>query len=210
MLYFLAQLTAPAQNDQVEKWANILLVVVLAALWAVAGLLKARKTQPEDEQEQSSAGRQQEPSLLIKRLRKELFGQRDRPRPPAPASAAQYRRQARQRFSTTLAAQAAAGKGPSAGASPTAPLAGQELLPATSGLEPGLQPAPESISRPIEGLKSGYDGATPAGEPTPERAVESLLDYDDPEQLRRAILHYEILGKPLSLRRQGEYIIGLF
>jgi hypothetical protein len=31
---------------------------------------------------------------------------------------------------------------------------------------------------------------------------EILSDYDDPEKLRRAILHYEILGKPLSLREQ--------
>ena len=29
---------------------------------------------------------------------------------------------------------------------------------------------------------------------------EILLDYADPGDLRRAILHYEILGKPLSLR----------
>ena len=38
---------------------------------------------------------------------------------------------------------------------------------------------------------------------------EILSDYENPENLRRAILHYEILGKPLSLREPGEHIIGL-
>jgi hypothetical protein len=33
---------------------------------------------------------------------------------------------------------------------------------------------------------------------------ETLLDYADPEELRKAILHYEILGKPLSLRGQSD------
>ncbi len=38
---------------------------------------------------------------------------------------------------------------------------------------------------------------------------EPLLDVSDPEAIRRAILHYEIFGKPMSLRGPGEQIIGL-
>jgi len=38
---------------------------------------------------------------------------------------------------------------------------------------------------------------------------EPLLDYADADELTRAILHYEILGRPLSLRGPGEQIIGL-
>ena len=206
---YLAQLTVAVQSDEVEKWANILLVVILAALWAVAGLLKARKTQPEDEQEQPGAGRQQKPSLLTERLRKELLGQRARPRPAAPAPAAQYQRQARQRLSAAVRLQTPDGERKSVQAPPVAPLAEPELPAITSGLQAGLQVVPEPITRPIEGLKSEYDGATRAAEPAPEPTVESLVDYDDPEQLRRAILHYEILGKPLSLRDPGGQIIGL-
>jgi hypothetical protein len=37
-------------------------------------------------------------------------------------------------------------------------------------------------------------------EPTTAGSGPPLIDYDDPEILRRAILHYEILGKPLACR----------
>lgn len=38
--------------------------------------------------------------------------------------------------------------------------------------------------------------------PQTEYLLEILSDYEDPEKLRRAILHYEILGKPVSLRER--------
>ena len=34
--------------------------------------------------------------------------------------------------------------------------------------------------------------------------TETLLDYSEPEELRKAIISYEILGKPLSLRNQAD------
>ena len=207
MLYFLAQLTLAVQGDDVEKWANILLVVVLAALWAVAGLLKARKIQPKDEQEQTTAGRQQKPSPLAKSLRKELFGQRSYLRPSAPAPSAQYRRRPRQELSAAIRVRAGTGERQFVQRPSVAPLAEPKLPPLISGLEAALQPVPEPVSRPIEGL--GQYGPPAAEKPEPEFSLAFLLAYDDPEQLRRAILHYEILGKPLSLRRPGENIIGL-
>jgi len=199
-----AQLVLSVRSNDVEKWANILLVVVLAALWAVAGLLKARKTQPQDEQEQSTAERQQKPSPLGKSLREELLGQRGRPRPTAPTSAAQYRRQAPQRLPTAVRPQRAVRRQPIQLA---APAPADRLPPMASGLEAWLQPIPEPASKPAEGL--GQYGPLAAEKSEAEFSPAFVLDYDDPHELRRAILHYEILGKPLSLRRPGEQIIGL-
>ena len=34
-----------------------------------------------------------------------------------------------------------------------------------------------------------------------EIAASPVVDFADPEELRKAILHYEILGKPLSIRK---------
>jgi len=81
-------------------------------------------------------------------------------------------------------------------------------IPAAEALEepklprpaPQVQPAIEQLTQLI---------SKPVERPEPGLAMESLLDYADPEELRRAILHYEILGKPLSLRGPGEQIIGL-
>ena len=39
--------------------------------------------------------------------------------------------------------------------------------------------------------------------PEAESTKESLVDLDDPAELRKAILHYEILSKPLSLREES-------
>jgi hypothetical protein len=47
--------------------------------------------------------------------------------------------------------------------------------------------------------------AMPAEIPQTKYLSEILSDYEDPEKLRRAILHYEILGKPLSLRDSQGY-----
>jgi hypothetical protein len=44
--------------------------------------------------------------------------------------------------------------------------------------------------------------AMPVEIPQAKYLSEILSDYDDTEKLRRAILHYEILSKPLSLREQ--------
>jgi hypothetical protein len=74
----------------------------------------------------------------------------------------------------------------------------------------GIEELPEYITEPVEGLKDKYAHIS-AEKPAVESPLQSLLDLDyaDPEELRRAILHYEILGKPLSLREPGGGVIGL-
>ena len=42
----------------------------------------------------------------------------------------------------------------------------------------------------------------PQGEVIAEAMVTPLLGYEEPDPLRAAILYYEILGKPLTLRDQ--------
>jgi hypothetical protein len=48
----------------------------------------------------------------------------------------------------------------------------------------------------------------PSEVPVPAYLAGILSDYADPEKVRKVILHYEILGKPLSLRESPENIIG--
>jgi hypothetical protein len=182
---YLAQLVLAARSDDVEKWSNILLVVVLAVFWAVAGLIKAKKTQQQGEEEQlgRTPGHKLAPALGD--LRKKLLQQSARPRLAGPVPGARHRPQARQRLLTAVGTQPAAGSG--LGAEPQAP--------------------PEPVNKPIEKLHD-YRPSAAEKPPGPEFSPAFLPAYDDPEQLRRAILHYEILGKPLALRDPGGQIIG--
>ena len=62
----------------------------------------------------------------------------------------------------------------------------------------GRPPSPET-AKTAKKLKNKHI-STPAETSQAKCPAEILLAYDDPEKLKRAILHYEILGKPLSLR----------
>ena len=51
MNYFLAQTIVVAQDREVRDWTNILFIVVVAALWAIGGIIKARKSKTELKEE---------------------------------------------------------------------------------------------------------------------------------------------------------------
>jgi hypothetical protein len=88
--------------------------------------------------------------------------------------------------------------------------------PAVVGTETAqVQPAPISTGKQIIELaaRTGSEMETigvpiPSEIPVPAYLAEILSDYADPEKIRKVILHYEILGKPLSLRESPENIIG--
>lgn len=71
-------------------------------------------------------------------------------------------------------------------------------------IEPG-RAKPSVTGRKVQGPKAAVAKTAveqpekPVSAPE-EPAIESLLSGEEPDELRKAILHYEILGKPLSLR----------
>jgi hypothetical protein len=86
------------------------------------------------------------------------------------------------------------------------------------------EPSPQTFHKPKpQSLVQGTPSFTAKLSVTPEESpasgtpetppgeylTELLADYADSDQLRRAILHYEILGRPLSLRESNESAIGL-
>jgi hypothetical protein len=85
-----------------------------------------------------------------------------------------------------------------------------ELKPVVK--EPTIKAETVELTEPIvKTVKGLQDRRVSESEQLPESAYlsEILTDYADPDELRRAILHYEILGKPLSLREPAEGGIGL-
>lgn len=197
-----------ARSDDVEKWMNILILVVLAAFWAIANLVRKKKLQHDDEQDQSGGRPVHKASTPIDALRKAFMQQRTRPLVPA-----RYRLQARQRPSATARPRPATKEpgakeqqpGPTLAATP---LEKPKQPSPAERLAADLERRPEIPDKPIEGPQVAYLSAA-IQKVEYEPALDFLFDYEDPDELRRAILHYEILGKPLSLRRSGEHIMGL-
>ena len=64
--------------------------------------------------------------------------------------------------------------------------------------QPDMAPIIEPTAAPFKGR--AYKQAATAEMPPTQQLSDLLADYSDPEKLRKAILHYEILGPPVSLR----------
>ena len=187
-----------ARNDDVEGWMNILIVVILAVFWGIGGILKARAKKPEEEEEEQLADKPTGMRRQIaKSLQKRFLQQPDHTRPMSPEPIKQYRRQVEQlrrkiNHPRPVVQKATIHKKPLP-------------IPTLESLEkPELPEA--HLSEPMKGLKKKYT-VIPSEISSEELTVESLLDYADPDELRRAILHYEILGKPLSLRSPSEHVM---
>jgi len=176
MNYCLAQVILAARSDDAEGWINTLVIVILVVFWAIGGILKARakKTKIEDEDEYSE----------------EPFKPTARPAATAKAvykaHGAQVQRIEPQRIragAKTLAEE-------------VEPRQAKPYVAGRKAREPKTAVAKIAGVRPPKVVPAA--GAV--------RAVEKpmleqlLLSAEEPDELRRAILHYEILGKPLSLR----------
>ena len=196
----LAQIILAVRNNDVHNWINILFVAMLAVFWAIGGILKARAKKPEQEEEQLAGKPSRRRPQATTALQKELPQRPRHARPVSPAPVRQYRRQVEQ-LRRRIGRPRPAAQTIVTERRPSATPAAQALKePKRPTLTPGLQPAAEElselISKPVQRIETRL-------------VTESLLDYTAPDELRRAILHYEILGRPLSLRGPGEHIIGL-
>ena len=78
-----------------------------------------------------------------------------------------------------------------------------EVAPAKPQAEPIIHDLPETTSKPLVELDQMRLGA-PKRTTEMEDLPELTLDFTDPDELSKAILHYEILGPPVSLRNPSE------
>jgi len=207
----LAQFIVSARNNDIEGWMNILIVVIIAILWAIGGIIKAKSQKSYKEQEEQPIGK---PARnwphSAKELKKKSLFEIPRDRTVGSGPIRQYRRQIeklRRRISypRPIASRIVNDK-------TTMPitLAQASKEPKFSKVKPKIQPITEQHKeKGFEGEPIKDFSLSSAVKAKLEIPVDFLFDYTDPNELRRAILHYEILGKPLSLRRPGEHIIGL-
>jgi hypothetical protein len=197
--YWLAQLVLAARNSYEKDtgWMQILGFVILAIFYAVGSIVKARanKTAPKGkEQIPRKPARKPPESTIDLQMLKQFFGlpeEAESSTQPSPEASKPLVRAKRPVVARQVAMPSAF--------SETSPLGGQ-VQPKLEKVTAGVA-APAEIPRANATLRSTLRST--------RYLSEILSDYDDTEKLRRAILHYEILGKPLSLRDPSEHIIGL-
>jgi len=187
-------------GDREGGWSNLLVFVVLAVIYGLRMLAARAKV---SKQQQVAQPGQKKP------VTKPPEGIAARPKAlPAHAQRPQVQQVRRKVERRKPAVQRPAAR--------TRPIAGleskeltetPELWPAASQLRLKLEKLPDFTGKALKkNKKRGVDGSDQS---QPTWPIEVLLDYTDTDKLKRAILHYEILGKPLSLRGQAEHDLWL-
>ena len=222
----LAQIILAARDP--DSWMSILVLVLVAAVYGLGTILKAKKGKKEQEQAEEELGRkpQRKPEggrgvleQFVREIRRAVDPTQEREsRPaaqPAPKKFARPQPAPTVRKYADEAKQASWPKPIIPPAKPKRP--GLELSMPTPQVQPdfeelpelqtGIEDLPEFTTKAVERLVGKRKGM--AEVPESKYLSEVLLDYADPDELRMAILHYEILGRPLSLRDPSGQIIGL-
>jgi hypothetical protein len=210
---FLEQLVLAARRSKDMKgWRNIVFIVVLAIFWLISAIFKSMTRKNEEEKtgekqlngkpgSKPAAGTTREgPFQQIRRAieaevqkQKQLQARQSQRKIVRPQPAARKVAATTERVARLPAAK---------------PAVKAKLARPTPQVGPEIQELPEFTDKVVKNLKDKRI-STPSEIPQPKQLVEILSDYSDPDELKRAILHYEILGRPLALRGSSGGIIGL-
>ncbi len=214
MNYSLAQIILAARDP--DGWMSILVIVLMAAVYGIATILKAKKGEKEQEQAEEEQYRkpQRKPERgmgLLEQFVREIQRAVDptQERESRPTAQPAGRKTARPQPAPTVrkyAAEAKQVRRPGLELSIPA-LQVQPEFEELPELQTGIETLPKSTTKAVKGLVGKRKGM--AEVPESKYLSEVLADFTDPEDLRMAILHYEILGRPLSLRDPSGQIIGL-
>ena len=193
-----------AQRDvEDEGWMNILVVIVMIVFWMVGGIIKAMKTKSDQQQQPSRVPARKRPAPRRAATRQSSS------HPTHPPVSTQHPQQSVQPRRTTLADLRAAARKFAAEAEQAfqqpspAQKSTPEYRPRLQTTEPDFTPDSTVSTEPVvEAVKALGQERSDSEEDISLSQLKSdlLSDYTDPDKLRRAILHYEILGPPLSLR----------
>lgn len=205
---FLLQIVLAQRNDDTGSWMQILVLAVLAAFWLVGGIAKARANKRGAQNEQSPQKPARKPPLHSAEAREQMLSRLQRP-----AGSVQSRQQqplpVAHKPRVKLADLQAAVRRLAVEAEQAAQVKTGKSDPELEAIltEPKVKIEKVELEEPMNKIVTGLQDTKPseaAQTPESEYLSELLTDYSDPEELRRAILHYETLGKPLSLRDSFE------
>lgn len=197
-------------------WGNILFIVFLAIFWVIGGILKAKKSaqgkraggQPLGQKPgiKPGEGKKETPKGPFQQIRAAVVAELEKQR--------ELQQQAQQAKRKMVRPKPAVRKvSPQAertARTPALKAVKEKVLPSPRAeTEPKIEILPEITDTTIKKVPDKRRAAVSRQLPRSRYLPEILTDYSDPDELRKAILHYEILGKPLSLRDPTGHIIGL-
>ena len=228
MYHCLAQICLLGRGFDIEGWMDILVLVVLGAVYVLGTIIKAAtksKKAQEQQAKEEQAKSQDKPSKGGRGLFEQFISE-------VKKAAEEAKSEVKSATESIQSGQTLAEKKARAQAilqkytdkiqqkapvetkiAPAKPKASKPKRQAPIGLgkstifDEGIQALPD-ISTKVAGLP-GKGKVTPAEVIESIHLSEVLADYEDPDELKRAILHYEILGRPLALRDPSAHIIGL-
>jgi len=198
-----------ARNDDGPAgWMQLLVFVVIAVIYVLGNLAKSRADkslkEQEDEEDQPGEKPRYKPltgfnlaeGLSQKREQQPKAQRRTILEPPEVQPVPQIRTEPETRRFGAEERDAGFVKG-----APARAVKKRPLVAKTPAKPHKLKRTGRTI---IDGAVTGVLTASKEGQKktavTREKPAEFSLELTDPEQLRAAILHYEILGKPVSLR----------
>ena len=208
------QLGLLAQDDA-GRWMEILFIVVVAVFWAIGGLVKVASNKSRKQgASRPSDGRKRETWLqqLVKKAQDiqhaiQREGSKEQPHPsyrpqehPIEASRPPEGRVAANTDRGATSALVYERREPQRPAEkPRQPARVKAGPKAASQAE--RQIAAESLNVPVVPQESMKTPVRAAGTTAPaDHAFPPIIDYTDRDALEKAILQYEILGKPMALR----------
>jgi hypothetical protein len=205
-----------AQNDELEKYMNIFFLVIVAAFWVISGLVKAKsehakkqkkRQPPRDTTANSSPSNKDKGELILEKILGSFIPnsteqqrsvkqqttktpprfQETRPRPASKSLPDKYT--TRQKISNKRKQKLSMQK--------------KSLKPKfdeITQIEPDIEKIPEFTVDEVKNINTSYSQKAIPGIP----ASQYLPDFSDSDSLKKAILYYEVLGRPLSLRDSSD------
>ena len=202
-----------ARRSSDKGWGNILFIVFLAIFWVIGGILKAKKNAQEKKAGGQGLGQKpggkpaesskSKPKGPFQQIRAAVVAELEKQRE------LQTQQKQRKVVRPKPAARKVVARPERVKESYTVETPEETRLPsAIAEVEPKLKKLPEYTSKSVQAM-GDKRSVVAAQEPRAKHLSEILSDYSHPDDLKRAILHYEILGRPLSLRDPSGRIIGL-
>jgi hypothetical protein len=201
---FFCRHTILAARDM-EEWMNILFFVAIAAFYAIGSVLKAKASK--SAKQKKAAERQGVRPSAKGPVRPAV----KKAPPPAAIKKPQYPQPPRRPVARPrpIMRKPILKKAP-VPPHPAKPPAMARPLPSVPSLESKLRRLRKLPKEALGELEVGELGLAPEKKEKERPAVEGpLLALDDPDALRRAIIYYEIIGKPVSMRPPGEHLIAM-